>query len=74
MKILIVGDQGIGKSRIGEALAARLGVPLIDDWDGECTPRYDAVMVSNIENAAALVDGADVLLMQLSRINNATGV
>ena len=46
--IIVVGDQGCGKSRIARALANEFGLPVVDDWNGRSPLPVAAVVTTNV--------------------------
>ena len=46
--IIVVGDQGCGKRRIGKALAGEFGLPVVDGWDGVAELPPAAVAITNV--------------------------
>ncbi len=46
---IVSGAQGSGKTRIAQALAAGLGLQVLDEWDGVSEIPADSVATTNVE-------------------------
>ena len=70
-KILIIGEQGVGKSRMAQRLAIAMGYNVVDDvkgiWDLKDTP--NTIYVSNaIDEKVALWNLEDFTIIKLITI------
>lgn len=70
-KILIIGEQGVGKTRMAQRLAIAMGYNVVDDvkgiWDLKDTP--NTIYVSNaIDEKVALWNLEDFTIIKLITI------
>jgi hypothetical protein len=63
-RIIIVGEQGVGKSQLAALIAAGSGLPVVEEWDGQSDLPDQCIAVSNLGGTRSfmrLFDGALLL-------------
>lgn len=68
-RIILVGEHGVGKSRLAALIAAGSGLPIVEEWDGASCLPMRCIAVSNaihpdVVESLSLVRGAVVLVVR----------
>lgn len=49
MEIIVKGASGVGKTIVAEAIASRLGMEVLDEWNGRSALPSSVVAVTNVD-------------------------